>query len=352
MATPKKGQGIQFKLPGEDVSPKPEPAPTEPAPVDPITGRKTGLGVLMGMMAEIQSDGSVGKLQTEIESLKKQVGEQLLDPNEIGLTRWADRHIDSFSTPDFEELKKDIASAGGNIQPIKVRLLRDDQVQAAGIKYELIYGSRRRRACQELGLPVGAVVQPHIDDQTLYVQMQRENRGRLNLSAWEQGASYFKALSEGLFSSARNLAEQIGVDHSNVSKALKIAQLPTELVGAFHSPIEIQFRWATALHEAFERSPHEMKAAARAVSSESPRPGAKQIFDRLMQAARKERKGPRPGKPRELVLANGRKCSIAPEKNGSITVKLPRGTVHSDHMEAFESGLLVLLARLAESRQA
>jgi hypothetical protein len=123
---------------------------------------------------------AVSKLNAEIEKLKLQVGEQLIDPRQIALTRWADRHPDSFSSQAFLELKQEIESAGGNVQPIKVGPIA---VQAAeqsdGPRFELVYGSRRTRACLELGLPVRAVVDENVDDQALYVQMQRENRGRV-----------------------------------------------------------------------------------------------------------------------------------------------------------------------------
>ena len=182
--------------------------------------------MLNGAAADTEA---VSKLNAEIEKLKLQVGEQLIDPRQITLTRWADRHPDSFSSQAFAELKQEIESAGGNVQPIKVRPARGAAAeQADAPRFELVYGSRRTRACLELGLPVRAVVDENVDDQALYIQMQRENRGRSNLSAWEQGVSYHKALNEGLFPSARRLAEQIGLDHSNVAKALRVAELPQQ----------------------------------------------------------------------------------------------------------------------------
>jgi ParB family chromosome partitioning protein len=218
---------------------------------------RTGVGMLSRMLSGAAADTeAVSKLNAEIEKLKLQVGEQLIDPRQIALTRWADRHPDSFSSQAFMELKQEIESAGGNVQPIKVRPVRGAAAeQPEGPRFELVYGSRRTRACLELGLPVRAVVDENVDDQALYVQMQRENRGRSNLSAWEQGVSYHKALNEGLFPSARRLAEQIGLDHSNVAKALRVAELPQEIVGAFRSPVDIQFRWAVALDKAYQQDP-------------------------------------------------------------------------------------------------
>ena len=262
MATQKKGQGIAFKIPDHVEAPAVAAEPQ--ADAKPAVPR-TGVGMLSRMLSGAAADTeAVSKLNAEIEKLKLQVGEQLIDPRQITLTRWADRHPDSFSSQAFAELKQEIESAGGNVQPIKVRPVRGAAAeQPEGPRFELVYGSRRTRACLELGLPVRAVVDENVDDQALYVQMQRENRGRSNLSAWEQGVSYHKALNEGLFPSARRLAEQIGLDHSNVAKALRVAELPQEIVGAFRSPVDIQFRWAVALDKAYQQHPDAVLSAAR-----------------------------------------------------------------------------------------
>jgi ParB family chromosome partitioning protein len=83
--------------------------------------------------------------------------------------------------------------------------------------------------------------------------MERENRGRKNLSAWEQGCMYRKALDEGLYPSLRKLAESVKVDVSLVSKSVSLARLPEAVVAAFPSPLDIQFRWAQPLAEALQK---------------------------------------------------------------------------------------------------
>ncbi|EFK95109.1 parB-like partition protein, partial [sediment metagenome] len=113
----------------------------------------------------------------------------------------------------------------------------------------------------ELGLPVQAMV-VDMSDQQLFEAMERENRARKNLSAWEQGTMYRRALDEGLYPSQRRLAESLGVDVSLVSKSLSLARLPEAVVGAFASPLEIQFRWAQPLAEALQKDPDGVLARA------------------------------------------------------------------------------------------
>lgn len=344
MATPKKGQGIAFKIPAAEEH--------EVTSEDPLDGRhgqpRTGVGLLSRLIFGAQADTeAVSTLNAEIERLKLQVGEQLIDPRQVVLTRWADRHPDSFSSPAFLELKQEIGSAGGNVQPIKVRPIRGASAdQAEGVRFELVYGSRRTRACLELGLPVRAVVDVDIDDQALYVQMQRENRGRSNLSAWEQGVSYHKALKEGLFPSARRLAEQIGLDHSNVAKALRVAELPQEIVGAFRSPVEIQFRWAVALDKAYQQDPDSVLAAARMLAGRSLRPTAAEVFRILTETFAPKRKVKAKEATQTFVLADGKIGVIREGEGGVVTVELPRGVLSQALWPAFETALQKLLSKL------
>ena len=348
MVAPKKGQGIAFKIP--EQSDEPAAIAEAPAAAKALNPR-TGVGMLARMIsgAQVETE-AVNKLNAEIEKLKLQVGEQLIDPRQIALTRWADRHPDSFASEAFRELKREIESAGGNVQAIKVRPIRGAAAERPdGPRFELVYGSRRTRACLELDLPVRAVVEDDIDDRTLYVQMQRENRGRANLSAWEQGVSYHKALNEGLFPSARRLAERIGLDHSNVAKALRIAELPQEIVGAFRSPVDIQFRWAIALDKAFRQDPDAVLSAARSLASRSPRPSAADVFRSLTDSASPKVKAAVDETSRTFSLADGKKCAIRAAPGGAVTVELPRGVLPPAQWATFEVAFQKLLSELPEA---
>jgi ParB family transcriptional regulator, chromosome partitioning protein len=345
MATQKKGQGIAFKIPGPDG----DAAHAVPTDADVRqTQPRTGIGLLSRVIANAQGDTEeVARLNEEVSLLKLQVGEQFLDPKLIRLTRWADRHPDSFANAAFREFKEEIRIAAGNVQAVRVRPIRGAPSDGSAPRFELVYGSRRTRACLELGLLVRAVVGEDLTDQALYIQMQRENRGRSNLSAWEQGVSYHRALKEGLFPSARRLAEEIGLDHSNVSKALRVAELPEEIVGAFPSPCDIQFRWAVALDKALLANRDAVLAAARRLATKAPRPRAQEAFQALTHGiARKAAKKAETG-VLEVQLANGKKVAIRAGKGGSTTIDLPRGVLPQTRWDAFQAGLTRLLTELA-----
>jgi ParB family chromosome partitioning protein len=338
MAIQKKGQGISFRIPGQDAA---ETEPVAPSPARDVARYqpKTGIGLLSRVISDAQGDSEeVARLHNEVTKLKLQVGEQLLDPRLIKPSRWADRHPDSFASPAFMELRDDIAAAGGNVQPVKVRPIPGAPPSGPEPCYELVFGSRRTRACRDLNLRVRAVIDDGLSDQDLYVQMQRENRGRANLSAWEQGVSYRRALDEGLFPSARRLAEVIGVDQSNLSKALRVASLPEEIVGAFGSPCDIQFRWVAALDKAMASDSDSVLNAARALRSRSSRPEARDVFKALTSPSKDAAKAK--GKPSRAKLPA---FTLRSDASGATTVKIPRGSLDLSKLVQFEKSLSALI---------
>jgi len=224
------------------------------------------------------------KIAAENTSLKAQLAEfdganatKKLDPTKVRASRWANRHEETFNTSDFQSLKVEIETSGGNVQPIKVRPLIDEP----GL-YEVIFGHRRHRACLELGLEVLAIVED-LDDVALFCQMDRENRERSALRPWEAGTTYARALDEGLFPSARKLSEAASIDLSQLGKALALARLPGEIVAAFHSPLDLQYRWATLLTQALQKDPDLILERAKAIKASGDKLSPSQVMTRLLE---------------------------------------------------------------------
>ena len=287
-----------------------------------------------------------------------------LDPHLVRHSRWANRHADSLADAAFAALKSEIASAGGNVQPVKVRPIvvanagagagpgkapaaGSDAMAAAATdpvpRYELVFGHRRHRACLELGLPVNAMVEA-VSDQELFETMDRENRGRKNLSAWEQGNTYRRALDEGLYPSQRKLSESLGVDVSLVSKSLSLARLPAAVLAAFASPTEIQFRWAQPLAEALQKDPDGVLSRADALKVRAPAVPAAQVYAALV------------GVPSAMVLnrstplqrvvqgVGGRRANIARDAQGRVVLRFSAHALDDAGVEALAQSVERLLA--------
>ncbi|PXW97510.1 ParB family chromosome partitioning protein [Sphaerotilus hippei] len=325
-------------MPGVEATPVAEAAPRP----------KTAPGAMMAYAndarSELLKENEELRLRAaEAASLKNQLGDALgdlqqwegakatrsIDPHLVIRSRFANRHELSFSTAEFQQLKSEIASAGGNVQPIKVRAIA--AAQDAPASYEIVFGHRRHQACLELGLPVLAVVE-NLDDRTLFVEMDRENRARKDLSAWEQGVMYRRALKQGLFPSNRRLAEAIGVDLSALGKALALADLPEALVNAFPSPLDLQFRWAKPLADAYSAHPEVVLQRARDLAKQKGKVTAKAVFEQLSQAGTKGVEPFHPLPTCRLEVDGLAVGVIEMTPKGAITVSIDAGVVPGESL--------------------
>lgn len=260
---------------------------------------KTAPGAMMAFANDARSDllrenESLREQAARTAALETQLGEavadlqawegakatRLIDPSFVIRSRYANRHESSFHGADFERLKREIMEAGGNVQPVKVRAISTEE----GERFEIVFGHRRHEACRQLGLPVLAVID-NLDDRSLFIEMERENRERADLSPWEQGVMYERALEQGLFASNRQLASALGIDHSNLGKSLALARLPSEVVAAFSTPLDIQLRWAPMLNKALTQDEEGVLARARELAHSRGQRGAKAVLSYLVAEA-------------------------------------------------------------------
>ena len=329
-----------------NATPNAGPNPAPEAPIRP----KTAPGAMMAFANDARSE-----MMRENESLRARVGQtdlvrgqlndalvelaqwegakaaRLIDPKRVNASKFANRHELNYAGPDFAALRAEIENAGGNVQAIKVRQVASSGAEEA--RFEVVFGHRRHRACLELGLPVLAVVD-NLDDRTLFVEMDRENRSRKDLSAWEQGTMYRRALQQGLFPSNRKLADAVGVDLSALGKALALAELPEPLVRAFASPLALQFRWAKPLGQALAANRDAVLACAQALASGPADRKAKLVFDRLLAAAGQGVEPFHPPVPISFELAGKAAGEVTQGANGEVLVSIAAGILPAKRLSA------------------
>jgi ParB family transcriptional regulator, chromosome partitioning protein len=311
-----------------------------------VAAPRTGPGALMAHLArESDAQRENERLRDELNQWEGAKATRLLDPKLVGWSVWANRDQANFDGPDFLELKQEIASAGGNVQPIKVRVAKPGGEH----EYEIVFGHRRHRACLELGLPVLAVID-NLGEVDLFVQMDRENRSRKNLSAWEQGMMYLRALEKGLFPSNRKLAEEVGVDLGQVGKAISLAKLPAEVIEAFASPLDLQFRWAKPLADAAERDLAGLVKRAKKAKSLGADRSAKDVLDVLLMP---EGEGGGTVQPPPIVIQrNGKEAaSISLDAKGRATVSFAASVVGPEQMNALSEHIEAFIAKAAKAKK-
>lgn len=338
----------------------------------------TGVGSVMAAITrEAEISHELAGTQAKLVQVQRQLADfngaclvRAIDPRMVRRSRWANRVEAEFSTAEFRRLKDDIAEAGGNVQPIKVRAIGAEQAasdrgsngvfdgqtaaqsDALGTHrgrvfdgqtptHEIVFGHRRHQACLELGLPVNAVLVEDMDDRALFEAMDRENRGRKNLSAWEQGRMYDEAIRHGLYPSLRRLSDSLGVNLSDASRSVQLARLPPEVVAAFGTPLDLQVRWAKPLVDALQRDPDGVLARARLLA-EAPANLPRTAVDVV---ARLLAETPKP-QPFEAAIKAGKRtlATLRLDALGRTTIDIPPGVLSTGRHEALTKLLKAFLA--------
>lgn len=224
--------------------------------------------------------GELGRVESELKEVKEkldQYSESLpvkkLNPQKIRASKFANRVTQSFSDIRFEALKEEIKNAGGNVQPIKVRPIKNGE-------YEIVYGHRRHRACLDLGIEVIAIIHDGMTDKALFEEMSRENEQRKDLSAYELASHYNRGIQMKLYKNWSEIGAVLGKAKSLMSRYSALAELPKEVVDAFPSPNEIQPKWAEKIRKALANDGKAFADRLKSVMGKSL--SAKTIYETLI----------------------------------------------------------------------
>jgi ParB family transcriptional regulator, chromosome partitioning protein len=184
-----------------------------------------------------------------------------VDPKRVRPWKYHNR-TDSWYTRDrCQDLIESIARDGQQ-EPAVARKLSGD----AEYEYELIFGMRRRYACDVLGRKLKLRV-VDVDDARAAVLMHIENADRQDITPMERALSFQTQIEAKIFATQEALGDAMGLSKPQVSKMLKAAQLMKQgTIGPLFLdksavPVEQAYKLATLLE----------------------RPGAKEI---ILQAAK------------------------------------------------------------------
>jgi ParB family chromosome partitioning protein len=161
-----------------------------------------------------------------------------------------------------------------------------------------------------------------VDDKKLFVDMDRENRGRASLSPWEQGVMYLKALNDRLFPNQRALSAELGLSQSVVSKAVVIGNLPQEVVGCFSSPLVLSYRTGQLLAEAVSADEAAILRRAAQIFQAVPRPSDAIALQLLLNRESTEPEPAPKSKVTALLMGKKKVGKVSVGRDGGMTVEL------------------------------
>jgi ParB family chromosome partitioning protein len=185
----------------------------------------------------------------------------------------------------------------GQLVPALGRVLRDDPDH----DIELIYGARRLFVARYLNKPLLVDVR-EVSDREAIIAMDAENRLRTDISPYERAVSCARWLRNGHFASQEDVARALKIAPSQVSRMLRFAKLPSVILNAFASPLEICEAWGLEIMDALEDPRRRQLTihAARTVGNSSPRPPAKRVYRELIAASADTRRA-KPAASVEIV---------------------------------------------------
>lgn len=192
------------------------------------------------------------------------------------------RHGHAFTSLEFEHLRQSIHHGDGNDVPV---LLQPMPETPEGIKYQIIYGERRWRACRDANAQVRALISTETCPSKNFFTKLRENLCRAPLSPWELGRQVKYALENDLCSSLSEFAREVGCSKSKIAEAVQLASIPHDALVGFQSPNELQYRYAKPLSDAVRAAPTAVIAASTRIRDKGQKLKPREVLARLTQAA-------------------------------------------------------------------
>lgn len=219
-----------------------------------------------------------------------------------------------FDENALQELAESI-STHGLLQPIVVRPM-------IGGTYQIVAGERRWRACRIAGLNTVPVIIKSLDDKETMELALIENLQRMDLNPVEEAKGYARLLKE--FDLTQDeVAERVGKSRSAVTNALRLLNLPDDMLNALaegkisagHARTLLSFNDTVLQQEAFiaaveGASVRQLEAMAKAAA----KPKTEKTSQKQDSFYREV----------ELSLKNEthRKAVIKPGKNGRGTITI------------------------------
>lgn len=219
-----------------------------------------------------------------------------------------------FDEEALQELADSIATHG-LLQPIVVR-------PVIGGTYQIVAGERRWRACRIAGLTTVPVIIKSLDDKQTMELALIENLQRKDLNPVEESRGYARLLKEFELTQDE-VAERVGKSRSAVTNALRLLNLPDDMLNALaegkisagHARTLLSFTDTVLQQEAFiaaveGASVRQLEAMAKA-ASKTKKEKVSQKQDSFYREV-------------ELALKNEthRKAVIKPGKNGRGTITI------------------------------
>lgn len=228
----------------------------------------------------------------------------------------------------------------GQLVPVLGRRIND----GSDHDIELIYGARRLFVARHINKPLLVEVRD-LSDREAIIAMDLENRQRKDISPYERALSYARWLRAGYFESQEDMARILKISQSQVSRYLKMARLPSVIVNAFGSAVDICEGWGLDLIEVLEnpQTRRPILRKAREIAETTPRPAARDVYRQLLGSAAPGRKPRRLAHDKVVKDQWGNPLFRVREQRNAILLILPIEKVSARCLDAIQEVVEKLL---------
>jgi ParB family chromosome partitioning protein len=254
--------------------------------------------------------------------------------------------LDEFLTEESCKSEIESVAAHGQMVPALGRPLRDDPDH----EVEMICGARRLFVARHLGVPLSVELR-EMSDREAIAAMDAENRIRKDISPYERGLSYASLLRANYFNSQEEIARALKVSASQVSRLLKLAQLPSMLVAAFQSPLDIREGWGLDLYKAWHdvNMRSILSQRARSLAARSPRLKAHEVYERLLAPVGATARQRRKSVDDVVKGATGRPLFRIRHQRNTLALIVPNSVVRPTSLDMIRSALVDILEDKVEA---
>jgi ParB/RepB/Spo0J family partition protein len=200
-----------------------------------------------------------------------------IDPTSIRRPEF-NRSAASFNDSDYEALLTSIKAAGGNTTAIEV--IRTNETDYT---YELISGERRLQCCVELEIPVFAAIIATANAKDILKKRILENCYRKKHSPVELGMICNDAIEKQIVRSVSDFSIQMGLDKSQVHKAMRSTTINKEVRGVFDAAGGMTYAQVDTLLKLNHNHEPELLQAVQIVKDNGGTLKANEVFKRIKQ---------------------------------------------------------------------
>jgi ParB family chromosome partitioning protein len=238
---------------------------------------------------------------------------------------WAGNSRDQtkLENENLEDLKAIIAVQGQQV-PVLARPIKTPNTE--NFTHEVIYGSRRLKVCQQLGLEI-KIIEADLSDEDALLLMEAENSGRQNISLYEKAKAYHKWVEEKRFDSYVDLAQKLGMSQRWVFKVISLLNLPDFLIEAIPNLNELTKLRAERILFLLNKNSNateKIQIAINALKNEKNDYTSEELFKRIFTEFQKNSKKDLEGiEEREVCGIDGEKILVVrTSRTGKISIDI------------------------------